>query len=83
VLGVDKLSPTGAILKARVTTEPQAQWRVGREYNRRLKAAFDAAGIGDSLLTLGALPPRIDNTPSPSPSREPRAFAPSESRRPS
>jgi hypothetical protein len=30
---------------------------VGREYNRRLKAAFDAAGIGMALQTLAARQP--------------------------
>jgi len=72
VMGVDKLAPAGATLKARVTTEPQAQWRVGREYNRRLKAAFDAAGLGAALQTLGARPPR-ENEVKPPP--EPRSFA--------
>ncbi|MGH6965584.1 MAG: mechanosensitive ion channel family protein [Phenylobacterium sp.] len=73
VLGVDRLGPAGATLKARVTTEPQAQWRVGREYNRRLKAAFDAAGIGMALQTLAARQPE-EAEPAP---RHPevRAFA--------
>jgi small conductance mechanosensitive channel len=65
VLGVDKLGPTGAVLKARVTTEPQAQWRVGREYNRRLKAAFDAEGIAAALQPLAARPPQPDKAPPP------------------
>ena len=29
----------------RVPTKPLTQWATGREYNRRLKAAFDAHGI--------------------------------------
>ena len=82
VLGVDKLAPTGATLKARVTTEPQAQWRVGREYNRRLKAAFDAAGIGMALQQLAARPPELP-APAPLPPREPRSFSTSERRPPS
>lgn len=45
VMGVDKLSETGVLLKARVTTVPREQWRVGREYNRRIKQAFDEQGI--------------------------------------
>jgi len=81
MLGVDKLGPAGATLKARVTTEPQAQWRVGREYNRRLKVAFDAAGIGAALQSLAPRPPSLDqSTPAP---REPRSFAPPERRSPS
>jgi small-conductance mechanosensitive channel len=73
VMGVDRLGAAGATLKARVTTEPQAQWRVGREYNRRLKAAFDAEGIGMALQSLAARPPQAEE-PEALPS-EPRAFA--------
>lgn len=71
VLGVDKLTPAGATLKARFVTEPQAQWRVGREYHRRLKEAFDHAGIG---LALQALAPRTPVEVTPTPSRGARAF---------
>ena len=81
MLGVDKLGPAGATLKARVTTEPQAQWRVGREYNRRLKVAFDEAGIGAALQSLAPRPPAVDQ-PAPI-SREARSFAPLERRPPS
>jgi moderate conductance mechanosensitive channel len=81
VLGVDKLGPAGATLKARVTTEPQAQWRVGREYNRRLKVAFEAAGIGAALQSLAPRPPSLDQ-PMPA-AREQRSFAPLERRPPS
>ncbi len=45
VVGVDSLGDSGVVLKARVKTLPIQQWRVGREYNRRIKLAFDAAGI--------------------------------------
>ncbi|MDB5422821.1 MAG: hypothetical protein JWQ29_237 [Phenylobacterium sp.] len=81
VLGVDKLGQLGATLKARVTTEPQSQWRVGREYNRRLKAAFDAAGLGPALQQLAPRPPRTDHPPPTA--GEPRSFAPPERRLPS
>jgi small conductance mechanosensitive channel len=30
---------------ARTTTRPMKQWRVGREFNRRLKKKFDQLGI--------------------------------------
>lgn len=43
--GVDLLSDIGIILKGRIRTQPQARWEVLRAYNRRLKAAFDQAGI--------------------------------------
>lgn len=45
VLGVDRLADNAAYIKARFVTEPRAQWDVGREFNRRLKNAFDAEGI--------------------------------------
>lgn len=45
VVGVDNLADSGVILKARIKTKPIQQWSVGREYNRRIKLAFDRAGI--------------------------------------
>lgn len=45
VVGVDNLADSGVILKARIKTRPLQQWTVGREYNRRIKLAFDREGI--------------------------------------
>lgn len=45
VVGVDALGDSGVVLKARIKTAPIQQWTVGREYNRRIKLAFDAEGI--------------------------------------
>ncbi|MBS0334310.1 MAG: mechanosensitive ion channel family protein, partial [Proteobacteria bacterium] len=45
VVGVDGLGDSGVILKARIKTQPIQQWAVGREYNRRIKLAFDREGI--------------------------------------
>lgn len=45
VVGVDNLAESGVVLKARFKTRPLDQWRVGREYNRRIKLAFDREGI--------------------------------------
>jgi small conductance mechanosensitive channel len=45
VVGVDGLADSGIRLKARIKTQPIEQWNVGREYNRRIKLAFDGAGI--------------------------------------
>ena len=45
VAGVDLLSDVGVILKGRMRTVPTERWRVLREYNRRIKRAFDQAGI--------------------------------------
>jgi len=45
VLGLDKFADSAVVVKARTTTKPIQQWRVGREFNRRLKKRFDELGI--------------------------------------
>ena len=45
VLGLDQFADSAVIIKARTTTKPIKQWRVGREFNLRLKKAFDERGI--------------------------------------
>lgn len=45
VLGLDKFDDSAVVIKARTTTKPIRQWKVGREYNRRLKKAFDQRNI--------------------------------------
>lgn len=45
VVGVDSLADSAVILKARIKTAPIQQWSVGREYNKRIKMAFDEAGV--------------------------------------
>ena len=43
--GADLLSDVGIIIKARIRTQPRDRWLVFREYNRRIKHAFDEAGL--------------------------------------
>lgn len=45
MMGVDSFGDSAVIIKARLKTKPIRQWAVGREYRRRLKHAFDEAGI--------------------------------------
>lgn len=45
VLGVENLDETGATVRLWIKTQPLKQWDVAREYRRRLKLAFDQAGI--------------------------------------
>lgn len=45
VLGLDKFDDSAVVIRARYTTMPFKQWIVGREFNRRLKKAFDEQGI--------------------------------------
>lgn len=45
ILGLDQFANSAIIIKARTTTRPIKQWRIGREFNRRLKKAFDEKNI--------------------------------------
>lgn len=45
VLGVNDFADSAVVIKVRLKTVPVMQWSVGREYRRRVKKAFDAAGI--------------------------------------
>jgi moderate conductance mechanosensitive channel len=45
VMGLDRFSESAIILRARTTTRPIKQWGVAREFNLRLKKAFDQHGI--------------------------------------
>ena len=84
VLGVDKLLESGMTLKGRIVTKPLSQWRVGREYNRRIKAAFDAEGIGAPYTSVQIMPPDLvpETEGDQEAAREPRAVAPPQNPRP-
>jgi small conductance mechanosensitive channel len=45
VLGVDRFADSAVMIKARIKTQAHQKWVVGREYNRRLKHAFDERNI--------------------------------------
>ncbi len=45
VFGLDNFADSAQVIKLRLKTLPTKQWDVGREYRRRLKAAFDREGI--------------------------------------
>lgn len=45
LVGVDGFTDVGVVVKGRIKTRPGKQWLVGREFQRRLKLAFDAQGI--------------------------------------
>jgi len=45
VLGLDSFSDNAVIIKARTKTKPIQQWRIGREFNRRIKKKFDELNI--------------------------------------
>jgi moderate conductance mechanosensitive channel len=45
VAGLDSFGDSAIIIKARTMTKPIQQWRIGREFNRRIKKKFDELGI--------------------------------------
>lgn len=45
ILGLDRFEDSAVVVRARITTKPVQQWRVGREFNKRMKKVFDERGI--------------------------------------
>jgi len=45
ILGLDQFADSAVIIKARTKTKPIKQWRIAREFNRRLKKRFDEKNI--------------------------------------
>ncbi len=45
VMGLDSFGDSAIVIKARTKTRPIKQWRIGREFNRRMKKKFDELGI--------------------------------------
>lgn len=45
VAGLDSFGDSAIVIKARTMTKPIQQWRIGREFNRRIKRKFDELGI--------------------------------------
>ncbi len=45
VLGVNEFADSAVVIRARLKTRPLQQWRVGREYNRRMKFKFDEHNV--------------------------------------
>jgi len=59
VVGVDKLSDAGVLLKARIKTAPGKQWAITREYNRRIKQAFSESGVEFNSTQLKLVTPDL------------------------
>ena len=45
IMGLDRFEDSAVIIRTRLTTRPRRQWRIGREFNRRMKKVFDERGI--------------------------------------
>ncbi len=66
VLGVENFGDRGMMIRVWIKTQPLKQWEVAREYRRRVKIAFDKAGIAIPLpqqavwLNEIVAPPKAD-----------------------
>lgn len=67
VAGLDKFGDSAVMIKARITTKPIKQWRIGREFNRRMKKRFDELGIEIPYPHLTVYPgvDKSGNAPAP------------------
>ena len=45
IMDVVSLGDSSVVLRGRIKTPPGAQWGVGRAFNRRIKSAWEAAGV--------------------------------------
>ncbi len=45
IFGLDKFGDSAVVVKARIKTKPAAQWSIMREFNHRMKIAFDKNNI--------------------------------------
>ncbi len=63
IWGVDQFASDGVVVIAALKTKPLRQWSVGREFNRRLKGRFDAAGIRVALPRISVLGPGGETPP--------------------
>ena len=45
IFGLQKFDDSAIVIRARLTTKPLKQWGLKREFNRRVKKAFDERGI--------------------------------------
>ncbi|MBN1995993.1 mechanosensitive ion channel family protein [candidate division KSB1 bacterium] len=45
VFGLDQFADSAIVIKARIKTKPGSQWKVRREFNKRVKATFDRENI--------------------------------------
>ena len=45
IFGLERLDPSGIVIRGRIKTRPVRQWRVARELNLRIKNCFEKLGI--------------------------------------
>ena len=65
IAGVNDLANSAVILRCRFKTAPIEQWGIRREYLRRIKIAFDAAGIEIPFPHITVYPGQLKDGSSP------------------
>lgn len=72
--GVERWADSSVVLRARFRVAPLEQWTVRREYLRRLKNAFDRAGIEIPFpqMALHVVPPTEASASAPAPLEPPK-----------
>ena len=50
VMGVERFTESAVVIRIRLKTHAMQQWRIGREFNRRMKNVFEEQGIEVSPL---------------------------------
>ncbi|MBU0750617.1 MAG: mechanosensitive ion channel family protein [Gammaproteobacteria bacterium] len=65
IVGVEKWADSAVVLRCRFKVAPIEQWTVRRQYLRRLKLAFDAAGIEIPFPHLTVYPGQLKDGSSP------------------
>jgi len=63
VVGVDRFSDSAIVIRVRMKTRPLGQWAVAREFNRRMKKAFDENGIEMPAVNQTPYLPERGTTP--------------------
>jgi small conductance mechanosensitive channel len=63
VLGVEQITVDGAVVRIRVRTSSEAQWRIGRELRRRASEALERAGIAQQMSARLRLRPEAPADP--------------------
>jgi moderate conductance mechanosensitive channel len=71
LLGVERVTVEGAVVRTTVKTAPEAQWRVGRELRRYQTEALEEAGLATQIMAA-RIYPRESGGPTDQPSGGPR-----------
>ena len=65
IAGVNELGDSAVVLRCRFKTAPIEQWGIRREYLRRIKIAFDAAGVEIPFPHVTVYPGQLKDGASP------------------